>query len=787
MALSKDFKAIAKEHGPTISNKMKLGNSAERGKKPRMKAISDDIEAFSLSVDLAYILRIHCRFLCPHKDNRHTSMADAFDAQSLTCWIFDEGFSWKEVKNNSCFEKAVGKMGTETEEKVTTLLENSGGLLPAQVPQEMLYCTVTSTHTNLVLRIVDCEAVGIYPELCEGKCVSRAKVLRECPTFAKPIEDGLEWVVYRRELEQECPELPGFLSEAGNVGHGVHRRQTPLQTLLQVHGKIQQKKATTAEEFKAIVEEVEAVKPDMKGQVADYLPYAATFSGGSTPIFILDLDRFCKQLQHRWQVHSAQFKILAACKVLDVPEYLAACLKFAMTCCDHPSYVQRGESKVWSSSDVTAMSGEKLKPFVLEARSRIVKVKDWLATTDHPNQALVTSLRGQFEADLVQAVHKKSAGQKEKFAARADMKPLAVMDMICKEFMQKCNEANIDCSQPPWPLEAVENSTTKVTAAAEKSPTKRKAPCAILDFDNSGNIRATSVLNSGFSNDDYVKHAKTKEIYKILNIEDTGVEVKLSDIHGVVTGDELTIALSDFIQDYSETKVTVTKIIPFTDLPALPQHRLDADMVKSCVKMVMLKMKDQWKQPQVNLQISPKKVVFTEKKFKANELVLFGYSMGIGSSQIGKCPPNAYTITAPACKNTNGEDLEFFVSPPRYQLPSKYTDSKSTIKPTTDPCIVLFWQLATTEDEEEANMSLYHETHKMDCGTVSVPLMKNKKAIPADTELKIFTPQRPKPAPTKAKPAPKPSVSDDEQSAAASKRKDDAQDHGTGGSKRGKK
>ena len=77
--------------------------------------------------------------------------------------------------------------------------------------------------------------------------------------------------------------------------------------------------------------------------------------------------------------------------------------------------------------------------------------------------------------------------------------------------------------------------------------------------------------------------------------------------------------------------------------------------------------------------------------------------------------------------------------------------------------------------------------HKMDCGTVSVPLMKNKKAIPADTELKIFTPQRPKPAPTKAKAAPKPSVSDDEQSAAASKRKDDAQDHGTGGSKRGKK
>ena len=116
--------------------------------------------------------------------------------------MFPEGFSWKETSGNIAFEKPHGAKGDEYTGKVKKLLDSSGGLLPDQPESDMHFMTVTSTHTNLVCRIVDREPIGVYPDLIADGRISKEKILRECPSFREAVEQGMEWTIFRKELEE---------------------------------------------------------------------------------------------------------------------------------------------------------------------------------------------------------------------------------------------------------------------------------------------------------------------------------------------------------------------------------------------------------------------------------------------------------------------------------------------------------------------------------------------------------------------------------------------------------
>ena len=73
-------------------------------------------------------------------------------------------------------------------------------------------------------------------ELCDAKSmIDRQKVLSLCPSWGKPMADGIPCIVFRRELEEACPDLPGFLSQAGNQSHDVHAKETKLQLMISLH------------------------------------------------------------------------------------------------------------------------------------------------------------------------------------------------------------------------------------------------------------------------------------------------------------------------------------------------------------------------------------------------------------------------------------------------------------------------------------------------------------------------------------------------------------------------
>ena len=150
------------------------------------------------------------------------------------------GFDPKEVANAEVTEKTAGQLGEEYGSLVENCIAQSGGMLPAQDRADMLFFNITATHTTATFRIAEYGAIGIHPEICdEHGMVSKSKIIEERPSYGPPINNGMEHLVFKREICELVPEMAPFLSKADNVTHGIHRKQTSVQTLRQLANKIQ--------------------------------------------------------------------------------------------------------------------------------------------------------------------------------------------------------------------------------------------------------------------------------------------------------------------------------------------------------------------------------------------------------------------------------------------------------------------------------------------------------------------------------------------------------------------
>ena len=93
----------------------------------------------------------------------------------------------------------------------------AGGYLKEIPWRDIEYLPVSGSHTAAAINIAEGGVPGLHAELCnEEGHVDKNKVLQLCPSLEKTMAEGIPSIVFRRELEVAFPELPEFLSEAGN-------------------------------------------------------------------------------------------------------------------------------------------------------------------------------------------------------------------------------------------------------------------------------------------------------------------------------------------------------------------------------------------------------------------------------------------------------------------------------------------------------------------------------------------------------------------------------------------
>jgi hypothetical protein len=227
------------------------------------------------------------------------------------------------------------------------------------------------------------------------------------------IDGGLTFLVFRHQIVTACPLLLELVQEAGNMGHGIARVATKLQTMQQVHTMAL--RHGDAVDWRAIATSVERHRPWLAGQAADLCAYVGKWSGGQQGHLLKDLDKFAKGLPVNRELSAASLGALAKVDIHSAGLYVTAVVKAMLAA--PAQYVRDSESRLFTSSDIAAIGG-RCKPHVVTAIEVMAKCREIVAAAGLDMHDLeITKAVSDLDVRLVMHVHGKVVAGRGKFAS----------------------------------------------------------------------------------------------------------------------------------------------------------------------------------------------------------------------------------------------------------------------------------------------------------------------------------------------------------------------------------
>ena len=509
-----------------------------------------------------------------HPQNRMWVKLEAHSVHSLLDKITkgNVGWSLKQLRSPRAFERADGDLGEWQLKENIDLVESAGGLL-APVSKHMRIITVTCSHTVAGVRAVVHGCKSPLVALCDDKgCLSAKKVYERCPSYAEPCNNSVPFCVIDKRVERAIPDLPGYISEAGNGGHGVEQKQTQLQTFFEIHRRVKGNGGKTDDAtFDLMAKSIETSKQHLEGQVKNLALYVKNFAGGlEDPLFLKELQQFSASLPFHRQIPHQVLGRFAASKLKSKGLYVNACLKAMLA--SPPAFVDKqGVSTLLSTTDVADMQDpKKKKAKVAEAcdnieASVLFRVK-WVSSLPAPlNEAIKASdrLLSDFAINLVMLVHGKKAPGRKQYKSfdqiRSDF--MREFNALCPALLQHGETAQM------WPIIEEDDAAPQPKAKGTAQP-KAKAMAAegIINY---ADLKAEAVKR-GFAAGGKISNKSTKEEIVILNLT--------SDTAELEGGTQVKSA--DLIDEYKAVEVVAPTIEEFQLVPGTGNpHRFSS---KTC-------------------------------------------------------------------------------------------------------------------------------------------------------------------------------------------------------------
>ena len=278
----------------------------------------------------------------------------------------------------------------------------AGGYLKTLDFRDIEYLPATCSHTAAAINIIEGGGPGLHEELCnaEGN-IDIAKVLALCPSWNQAIAKGIPCIVFKRELEAACPELPAFLSKAGNQSHDVHSKETKMQLMLALNLHFMSLKRRNAglvppaepPTWERVVMETVAMKPSFKDDATEAAQFAAAWSGDDQSSALHEVEAYAKQLKRRSDPEKGQLGFLASAKLSSAPLWPIACLKAELAAPDK-WISKKGESTLFCGADIKLME-TKLAGKIQEAVAAMKKSEGMVLGGRDRAAGLVRETHGQ--------------------------------------------------------------------------------------------------------------------------------------------------------------------------------------------------------------------------------------------------------------------------------------------------------------------------------------------------------------------------------------------------------
>jgi hypothetical protein len=239
------------------------------------------------------------------------------------------GWSWKETVHALCIEVPPGDRSVE---EFNRRLSQGVGLAPVE-EGSIMFGSLSCGHTNYGLRAIAAGMPSTDPLLSEDGLLSVEKLGKRDAEYARAVSHGLHWKVLRACVRQHYPRALPVLQGARNVAGHLQRKVHEVQGLQHMHSMAaSSQKAGNEPDWQAIKRAVLRSRPPFADSVDDMIAFLATRAGGVEGMYLKYLAAFHRQFVNpsvRASVPGTLYGALAAFEF----HYLAyAFLEAAFTC-----------------------------------------------------------------------------------------------------------------------------------------------------------------------------------------------------------------------------------------------------------------------------------------------------------------------------------------------------------------------------------------------------------------------------------------------------------------------
>ena len=686
------------------------------GESTQIVSIVAQIDKILLETKHAHRQKVPPKMCGIHMSNRGGFGFSGAESMGLGSDVTTIGFTPSVCADACCFEDDELK----SIEAFTKQLCNDDPEMATFADGEVRFGSVGCTNLNQFLCIaLDALKCDDYENIVLDGRISRAKLEESSPFYKTALDEGIDWLVYHKDVPILYPEFPDIVQQARNATGNIRIGDSVFQVVTSAQSKIEsllKAKKNVGDHVQAIIDAIVRSKPKCSKDVPAIVAWTRKYGGGTFGVHAKELFGWSRvYFKTNRAVPGFTFESVVNWKLSPeelCPIVASGVIKVQATSPDNK--VVNGVCKFVTIGDITKLDGTK-KPQLLECEKLLRTCRDLIDRSIIDKRAQ-TRLRHWVETRMVRYLLEKPLP--EEYSGLADIAYSFVEDVLyaTPKVVKLSNPFTMPSGRKA-PLRDVDST-----------PNHERA--GVIEYNENGEAIgafAQNVRSHGFVEDKVVENGEgcDRIVSKIMNVMDSG-SVQLRDYSrvGALSPKVRTVEYTIFMAQYKLSTITFESVITWPAKRAEETPELANLVFKSKVIVAVEALAGRYTLPNIRIQEKPTKGVFATDVCAKESVTLIPISRKvIVYSEAIKVPDTA----------------------------AKFTDTVAALPDSTKDFVVPYWHVGTTPLADKATAGIVHKLISVQaymapkmasstCSKISVPCIVNTKRLCIGDELLLFKP-----------------------------------------------
>ena len=390
------------------------------------------------------------------------------------------------------------------------------------------------SHTAAAMRVIDYVRGG--GKILETEVTKEAgltsdgylkfeKIAARCKGIAAALDNGMPQVyVVRKEIADLVPDVMRILSEGDNAKHDSFQKESFVQTMHNIHRRIQNLRPSTDLHFSRIAMQVSRARSGSHHVEAAlaYTEFVRHYAGQRKGL-LCEIENYIRTLVVSREVPFELFRDLARLQLVDQPLYVVALVKATMNC--HKSFTKTGVARVFMPPDLSSITGSNAAR-VRQATKIQIEARRIVSTLGVMDCSAAVRAIGDLDCRLVWLVHEKKTDKK--FTSMA-----AIGVQFYEDLTAAFGEARVCSVECPWHCVRI------AAPACYWGDAGTMGTAALLPVNEYGTVTTEMAKSSGYTVGAHLRCKEDNKIVEVIAFTEDKITLKGSNFDKAITLSEV--------------------------------------------------------------------------------------------------------------------------------------------------------------------------------------------------------------------------------------------------------